>query len=89
VPMSLFRPLHLSAVPPGTTCPRADAKRVSRNYGPALGAGPVYMVGWPGVVRFPYPNFKGSIFYGSPWGGQKVLWAASSHYHGPVLIRGH
>jgi hypothetical protein len=28
------------------------------------------------------------LWYGSKWGGQKVLWIARPTYRGPVLIRG-
>jgi hypothetical protein len=37
---------------------------------------------------YPPPRTGESNFAGSQWGGQKVLWAASPRYRGPVLIRG-
>ena len=46
------------------------------------------MAGWPGALAFTYPPTRQSLFYGSRWGGQKVMWLASPSYHGPVLIRG-
>ncbi|HEX9299631.1 MAG TPA: hypothetical protein VF968_05830 [Actinomycetota bacterium] len=41
-----------------------------------------------GPFPFEYPPGKDSDFYGSGWGGNKVLWVVSSAYTGPVLIRG-
>jgi hypothetical protein len=41
------------------------------------------------VLRFEYPpTRKNTLFGGSDWGGQKVLWAVDPSYHGVVLIRG-
>jgi hypothetical protein len=39
-------------------------------------------------MRFDPPPGGQSVFDGSDWGGQKVLWAAAPRYAGPVLIRG-
>jgi len=41
-----------------------------------------------GVLRFAYPPEKNSLFAGSDWGGQKVLWVSDPKYGGPILIRG-
>lgn len=43
-----------------------------------------------GVLHFnpPAPQTSQSLFAGSEWGGQKVLWVAAPSYRGPVLIRG-
>jgi hypothetical protein len=59
--------------------------------GPIVGAGPVYpalTVDASGSMRFDPPHRGQSVFDGSDWGGQKVLWAAAPRYAGPVLIRG-
>jgi hypothetical protein len=41
------------------------------------------------VLRFEYPPTpKNTLFGGSDWGGQKVLWVVDPSYHGSVLIRG-
>jgi hypothetical protein len=63
---------------------------VSSSFGPAVGTGPVFAVGLGAKAIFPFqfPPSKKSIFYGSGWGGNKVLWIAGPSYSGPVLIRG-
>jgi hypothetical protein len=90
VPTTLWNPLHLPTLGPGEACPVSAARRVSRSFGPAVGTGPVFAVGLGSKTIFPfeYPSNKQSIFYGSGWGGDKVLWIGSPSYTGPVLIRG-
>jgi hypothetical protein len=93
VPGSLRRPLHLPTMPIGEECPAAAPHTVSRQFGGALGQGPVYPIipftkGVPGDLAFEYPPSRLSIFAGSDWVGQKVLWVIRSTYTGPVLIRG-
>jgi hypothetical protein len=44
--VALRRPLRLLTVDPGEPCPRSTARRVSERYGPALGRGPVFLVGF-------------------------------------------
>ncbi|TMM21872.1 MAG: hypothetical protein E6F95_09800 [Actinobacteria bacterium] len=90
VPGMLWRPLSLPTLGTGETCPVAAPHRVSRRYGPAVGDGPVLAVGLASktVLPFEYPPSKRSIFYGSKWGGSKVLWIGDPSYAGPVLIRG-
>lgn len=90
VPSMLWRPLNLPTLGPGETCPVAAALRVSNSFGLAVGDGPVFASGLGGkaVLPFEYPPSKRSIFFGSGWGGNKVLWIASPSYAGPVLIRG-
>jgi hypothetical protein len=63
---------------------------VSNSFGFAVGDGPVFAVGLgrKAVIRFEYPPSKRSTFYGSGWGGGKVLWIADPSYAGPALIRG-
>jgi hypothetical protein len=51
-----------------------------------VGAGPVYALGeFSRSDRLPF--FAGDSARGG-WLGQKVLWAVSPGYHGPLLIRG-
>jgi hypothetical protein len=90
VPSTLWRPLSFPTLGLGEKCPVAAAHRVSNSFGLALGEGPVFAVGLAAkaVFRFEYPPSKRSIFYGSKWGGNKVLWIGDPSYTGPVLIRG-
>ncbi len=87
---SLRRPLHLPHPRSGEACPVGCAHSVSPDFGPALGPGPVYPVGLgsKGVLSFVYPPDPKSVYAGSAWGGQKVLWVGRATYRGPVLIRG-
>jgi len=60
--------------------------------GIGFGRGPAYPVnlnenGRP-VLRYQDPIPKESLFYGSAWFGNKVLWAVAPPYSGPVLVRG-
>ena len=84
------RPLHIGKLGAGEACLTARPRRLSPAFGPGLGDGPVYPVGFPkgGVLRFPYPPPKNSLFAGSEWGGQKVLWVSDPKYDGPIVIRG-
>jgi hypothetical protein len=90
VPSALWRPLSLPTLGSGETCPVEVGRRVSNSFGPAIGDGPVFAVGLAArsVFSFEYPPSKRSIFYGSKWGGNKVLWIGDPSYTGPVLIRG-
>lgn len=82
------RPLSLPALAPGTGCP-AQAGRVAHpGFGPALGDGPVYVVG---------AGREGTLLAASParfgegrtdWGGQRVFLLLAPGYTGPVLVRG-
>ena len=83
----LRRPLHIPHVGAGAQCPVTSTSRVSSDFGPAQGPGPVYAIG-AGPVDFIYPPVRSQVWYPSVWGGQKVLWVGSSTYDGPVLIRG-
>jgi hypothetical protein len=91
----LHRPLHVPSVPPGAPCPVSapDTQFDFGKYGVAngIGRGPAYPIGFaqPGsILAFAYPVDPRSIFAGSAWSGQKVLWFVSPSYRGPVLIRG-
>jgi hypothetical protein len=90
---SLHRPLHIPRIAAGATCPLTPKTKVDLGAGGkwALpGRGPAYPNLGDGAqtLEFVYPPPKQSVFYGSKWSGNKVLWWASGRYHGPVLIRG-
>ena len=74
---------------PGTPCPVASGRRVSPDFGVALGGGPVYPVGLgsDGVLQYVLGDERGG--FPGPWGGQKVLWVAPPDFGGAVLVRGH
>jgi hypothetical protein len=84
------RPLHIESLAAGEACPTSRLRTTSADFGPGLGDGPLYPIGFNkrGVLRFPYPPPKNSLFAGSAWGGQKVLWVSDPNYAGPILIRG-
>jgi hypothetical protein len=84
IPTALRRPLHIPRIEPGTACPVSEPNpHVWSRRAPGLGPGPVAPVGlgMHSTLRF-------EPFRGTPWGGAKVLWVASSDYLGPILIRG-
>lgn len=84
------RPLHIESLEAGEACPALRPHDLSPAFAPGLGDGPVYPVGFSGrgVLRFAYPPERKSLFAGSDWGGQKVLWVSDPKYDGPILIRG-
>jgi hypothetical protein len=84
------RPLRIDSLAAGAACPTSRLRTTSPDFGPGLGDGPVYPVGFSkrGVLRFAYPPPNNSVFAGSAWGGQKVLWVSDPKYAGPILIRG-
>jgi len=84
------RPLHIEKLKAGELCPVLRPHSLSPAFGPGLGDGPVYPLGFSrsGVLHFEYPPPKNSTFAGSDWGGQKVLWVSNPKYDGPILIRG-
>jgi hypothetical protein len=91
----LRRPMNLPTVAPGATCPVSSLDETFDfgKYGVAkgVGPGPAWPVGLkqPGsVLEFEYPPSKRSVFYGSEWSGNKVLWFVSPAVVGPVLVRG-
>jgi hypothetical protein len=91
----LHRPLHLPVVEAGAPCP-VSAMNVEFDFGKygvqnGIGRGPAYPIGFeqPGsILNIAFGTDRRSGFYGSKWGGQKVLWFVSPAYRGPVLIRG-
>jgi hypothetical protein len=92
----LRRPLHLPKIAPGAPCPVSRLSRVDLGRGGGVrmlpGNGPAYpvFVPKPGVLEFYWPPLATQgDWYGTGWGGNKVLWWVVSTYTGPVLIRGH
>jgi hypothetical protein len=87
---TLHRPLHVPKLAAGARCPTStvDARFNFRKYGvgEGIGRGPAYPILSGGVVTL--VSGAGTVFAGSAWGGQKVLWFVSPRYKGPVLIRG-
>jgi hypothetical protein len=91
----LRRPLHLPTVAPGAACPVSsiDERFDFGRYGIAkgIGPGPAWPIGLeqPGsVLRFQYPPPPTTVFSGSEWSGNKVLWFVSPAAAGAVLVRG-
>jgi hypothetical protein len=89
---SLHRPLHIPQLSAGAPCPVSATHPVGLGANGTLelpGPGPAYpsLIGGRPVDFF-YPPPPTSDFYGTDWGGQKVLWWVTRAYHGPVLIRG-
>lgn len=82
------RPLRLPTLPPGAACPAAAGRTVHEGYGPAIGDGPVYIVGMgvDGVLHAvgPTPGAKDV----TAWGYQFAIFIISPSYAGPVLARG-
>jgi len=91
---SLHRPLHVPRLAPGASCPvsATHVVKLGPSAGPRTlpGPGPAYPVLTTDVsVDFVYPpDPRQTDFYGSGWGGNKVLWWVQNSYKGPVLIRG-
>ena len=94
----LRRPLHVPRLAPGSPCPVSRAsgdvgKLVAAAFagGRAWGPGPAYpwfgSASEPGL-SFQYPPSRDSLYHGSAWSGQKVLWRVDRRYSGPLLIRG-
>jgi hypothetical protein len=82
-PARLRRPLRIPVLAPGSTCPRSSARRVSKDFGIALGPGPVYPVPFPdGTFHYGGGRTEGGWIYA------KVLWIGGPRYRGPILIRG-
>lgn len=84
----LHRPLRIPRLAPGERCPVTSAQRVSPDFAPAQGSGPVYPVGAAHGLRFIHPPTRDQLWYPTRWSGQKVLWIARVSYGGRVLIRG-
>jgi hypothetical protein len=90
---SLHRPLHIPRIEPGAACPLSALTAVdlgANGVRSLPGRGPAYpTLNRGSTLEFFYPPLPSSPdFYGTDWGGQKVLWWVDRSYRGPVLIRG-
>lgn len=94
----LQRPFHIRSIAGGSPCPTAstdskgDLSRIGFT-GLAWGEGPAYPGGLSAeegkpILRYLDPIPRESLFYGSKWFGNKVLWTLDRVYRGPVLVRG-
>ncbi len=94
----LQRPLHIPSIASGSSCPttssdpKGDLSRIGFT-GVAWGGGPAYPGGLSAeegrpILRYLDPIPRESLFYGSKWFGNKVLWMLDRSYRGPLLIRG-
>ena len=85
IPWTLRRPLNLPLLPPGAPCLVTPRRALNTDsLGPGLGSGPAYPVSFDETSTLQYGGR-----YAAPWSGQKVLWAVSPDYRGPILVRGH
>jgi hypothetical protein len=80
------RPLDLPHLSPSAPCTPDKAGTVNPNFGPVLGDGPAYPIGFDASGVY---NYKGTNQEGG-WYNLKVLWTVDpARYSGPILIRGH
>jgi hypothetical protein len=95
----LERPFHVPTVAAGTRCPTSgrdpngDLNRFPGFTGTAWGDGPAFPAGLDTVAGAPTLHYADpippqSVFFGSAWFGNKVLWVVDASYAGPLLIRG-
>jgi hypothetical protein len=89
VPLTALRAraLHLPSVAPGKLCPVVPGRTVHPDLGPALGDGPVYLVGLGTEAVLDIAPAKN--FESAEWGGNKTLYAVRPDYRGFILLRGH
>jgi hypothetical protein len=78
------RPLRIPALAAGEACVATPAKEVTPDLGPALGDGPVYMVGYgtEGITSYYGGREDGGWYY------LKTIWAAPPNFHSVFLLRG-
>jgi hypothetical protein len=91
VPRTLWRPLRIPHIRPGAPCPRTPVVQHPRGtpVGNRVAVSPVYAGGILGRLSVELPPGRAQVdFFGSAWGGNKVLWESSPDYRGPLLIRG-
>ena len=84
LPILQQRPLHISALAAGESCVTTPGKQVNPEMGPALGEGPVYMVGYgaEGTNTIYMSRVDGGWYY------LKTIWTAPPNFHGAFLLRG-
>ena len=84
VPILQQRSLRVSALAAGATCVAAPGRQVSPDLGPALGDGPIYMVGYS-------KEGTNTVYQGREdegWYYLKTLWTAPPDFHDVFLLRG-
>ena len=84
LPILQQRSLRVSALAAGATCVAAPGRQVSPDLGPALGDGPIYLVGYG-------TEGTNTIYMGRDDGGWyylKTLWTAPPDFHDVFLLRG-
>lgn len=93
----LQRPMEVPSLADGASCPTSPANgNLSRLGGftsTAWGPGPAYPILAPDrpvpVLHYLDPIPPQSVFFGSAWFGEKVIWVVDrGSYRGPILIRG-
>ena len=91
-PGQLWRPLDLPDVSPGSPCPVSAARKISSQFAPVLGSGPVYVGTYsPGphnVVPVPYPAPEGSPAFGTGWTVTKIPLVMPKSLRQPIIARG-
>lgn len=94
---ALHRPLRIPRLARGTACPTSTEDTSidfpSFSVSAGIGDGPVYptgllKAGGPPTLMFRYPPPRSSVFSGSKWSGERILWFVLPTYTGRVLIRG-
>jgi hypothetical protein len=80
---ALQRPLSLTSLAPGASCPTTAPRQIVDWSGPAIGSGSVYSIGYDasGNIRWSGSLADGGWFY------VKILWLVRPGT-GPILIRG-
>jgi hypothetical protein len=84
LPLLQQRSLHVSALAAGEACVAAPGRQVSPDLGPALGEGPIYMVGYgvEGTNTIYNTREDGGWYY------LKTIWTAPHDFHSLFLLRG-
>jgi hypothetical protein len=84
------RSLHFPAVPSLALCPVFIGRKISPEFGLALGAGPLHIVA-SATDSDGHGNYSPASEWGDHigWGGMpKTLWIFPSTFSGPALVRG-
>jgi hypothetical protein len=84
LPFLQQRSLRVSALAAGETCVTTSGKQGAPELGPALGDGPVYMVGYSieGTTSYYNDREDGGWYY------LKTIWTAPPNFHSIFLLRG-
>lgn len=78
------RTLDLPRLLAGSACPRDPGRKVSPDLGPALGKGPIYLVGYGVQATISYYGGRQD----GGWYYLKTLWAAPPGFQDLFLVRG-